>query len=91
MWFLDPTGARVDVKAPAAGNERVLSGKTVALLSNRWPSYETMIARFGERLRQQQTVANVIYYEIPRTRAAPDALFDKVVAECDFAIVGLGN
>jgi hypothetical protein len=91
MKVYDPTGVVPTKGAGAALVIGSLSGKTVGILSNVWPSFETMIGRFRERLTDQHQVANINYYEIPRTRAATDELLDKVASECDAAIVGLGN
>ena len=92
MKICDPTGytgRKRDRQAPLVMGG--LAGKTVGILSNVWPSYEGMIVRFREQLVEQHQVSRINYYEIPRTRTASDELFEKVVAECDAAIVGLGN
>ena len=68
-----------------------LAGKTLGILSNLWPSYETMVVQFRQQLVNEHRVSRVNYYEIPRTRAASDELLQRVASECDAAIVGLGN
>ena len=92
MKILDPSGIigkDREKKSPFMVSS--LAGKVVGILSNVWPSYEIMVVRFREQLIDKYQVAKTIYYEIPRIRAAPDTLFEKVVRECDAAIVGLGN
>lgn len=92
MKILDPTGAaKANEEKKSSRIAGGLTGKVVGILSNVWPSYEDMIVRFREQLVEKHQVAKINYYEIPRTRAAPDELLDKVAAECDAAIVGLGN
>ena len=92
MKYLDPTGV-IARKSSATAITAVhdLSGKTVGILSNLWPSFEKMIGRFRDQLTEKHHVARIIRYEIPRNPAEPDALLDKIAAECDAAIVGLAN
>lgn len=93
MKYLDPTGviANNGGTATSVAVVRSLSGKTVGVLSNLWPSFERMIVRFREQLSEKHKVARIICYEIPRNPAAPDALLDKIATECDAVIVGLAN
>ena len=68
-----------------------LEGKVVGILSNGWASFEDMIARFQERLQARYKVAKVNYYATPRVQPLPDSLVERIAAECEVAIVGLGN
>ncbi len=92
MKIYDPTGVSVKSKTQdATVAKRSLAGKCVGILSNLWPSYEHMVGVFRRQLTDVHKAAQINYYEIPRTRAAPAELLDRVAAECDVAIVGLGN
>lgn len=93
MKFFDPTGGTRRDKEKESTYPIVssLAGKVVGILSNEWPSFDSMSIRFQEQLVAKHKVSKIIDYKIPRSCAAPDALLEKVVAECDAAIVGLGN
>ena len=93
MRICDPTGSLPPKNNPgdALRLQGGLAGKTVGILSNVWPSYEGMIERFREQLVEKYKVSSIFYYPIPRTFSAPEELLEKVIKECDVAIVGLGN
>lgn len=92
MKYFDPTGVKKYTETKSSHPlMTTLAGKAVGILSNVWPSYESMIVRFREQLAGKYKVSEIFYYPIPRTFSAPDELLDKVVRECDVAIVGLGN
>lgn len=92
MKYFDPTGVKKHNETRSPHPLMIsLAGKAVGILSNVWPSYEDMIVRFREQLIEKYKVSKIHYYPIPRTFSAPDELLEKVVNECDVAIVGLGN
>ena len=73
---------------PAVGD---LAGKTIALLDNGWSSFAKIVARMDDALRRRYGVAAVRVHRISASSAVPPELVDRIVAECDAAIVGLAN
>ena len=91
MKILDPT---YDTKETAEGTLPTLGelkGKTIAFLSNGWPSLTTVFDTFDTFLRTQYQVTDTFIRHIPLSDPAPDELFDEVASKCDAAVVGLGN
>ena len=92
MKFFDPTGVSTGLKPKSSPLIfRNLEGKSIGILSNGWASYESMTGRFREELLRRHKVSRINYYATLRVQASPDSLLDKICAECDAAIVGLGN
>lgn len=90
LEYLDPTSPRnaADLFVPPV---RDLGGKTIALLDNGWSSFTRIGTRMGQILRERFGIAEFRTYAIPASSAVPAELLDRVVRECDAAVVGMGN
>jgi hypothetical protein len=87
---LDPTleveAARVE-RAP-----RPAQFSTIGLLDNGKPNSDKVLKQVAEMLAAQHPGVKINYYRKPGAyRPAPAALLDQVVAECDIALVGIGD
>ncbi|MEO7020244.1 MAG: hypothetical protein ABI234_08855 [Ktedonobacteraceae bacterium] len=90
MIILDPTlevqVARVE-RAPRSGQIHVLG-----LLDNGKPNSDRLLNKVGMLLREQHPDLQVKYYRKSSAyRPAPTALLDQMLAECDSALVGIGD
>ncbi len=90
MQYLDPRNPNVGRKqfVPAVGD---LKGKTLGFLNNGWISMTKIGRRIEGRLKSQYGVSQVIFYDVPRSMEPPPGLLDRVVRECQAAIVGMAN
>ncbi|MFC1993710.1 hypothetical protein ACFLVI_00425 [Chloroflexota bacterium] len=89
--ILDPT---YEVKETVEATRPVLDelkGKTIAFLSNGWPSLPAVFDTLEKSLRTEHGIAITLMRDIPLSEPAPDALLDEVVRGCDAAVVALGN
>ena len=87
---LDPTleveAARVE-RAP-----RPAEVHTLGLLDNGKPNSDKLLKQVGEMVATQFPGLKINYYRKPGAyRPAPTVLLDQVVAECDAALVGIGD
>jgi hypothetical protein len=64
---------------------------TMAILTNRWKSMDRMAERMASQLMEVHGVATVPVYGIPINGAMSDEVRERVIRECDAAIVGLAN
>lgn len=90
LIILDPTlevqTARVE-RAPRSGHVH-----TIGLLDNGKPNSDRLLHKVAALLSEQHPNLQVKYYRKPGAyRPAPTALLDQVVAECDSALVGIGD
>ena len=64
----------------------------VGLLDNGKNNSDKVLKKVGQMLEAQYPDVQINYYRKPGAyRPAPDALLDQVAAECDVAIVGIGD
>ena len=87
---LDPTleveVARVE-RAP-----RPVEMHTLGLLDNGKPNSDKLLRQVGEMVAAQVPGLKIRYYRKPGAyRPAPTVLLDQVAAECDAALVGIGD
>ncbi len=87
---LDPTlepQARYRERAP-----RPAEIHSVGLLDNGKNNSDKVLKKVAEMLTAQYPDLQINYYRKPGAyRPAPDTLLDQVAAECDVAIVGIGD
>ena len=90
MQYLDPRNPNPhrQLPAPVVGD---LKGKTLGYLNNGWLSMARIGQRIEGQLKARYGVSRVIFYDVPRSMEPPDGLLDKVVRECQAAIVGMAN
>lgn len=90
MQYLDPRNPNPGKKllVPTVGD---LKGKTLGYLNNGWISMAKIGRRIEGQLRARYGVSQVIFYDVPRSTELPPGLLDKVVRECQAAIVGMAN
>ncbi|MFC2058637.1 hypothetical protein ACFLTS_03205 [Chloroflexota bacterium] len=91
MRILDPTYEVKEAAEAALPSLDGLGGKTIAFLSNGWPSLNTVFDILDRSLRAEYGVAATFIRDIPLSDPAPDELLDEVVNGCDAAVVALGN
>lgn len=90
LIILDPTlevqTASVE-RAPRSGQIH-----TLGLVDNGKPNSDRLLKKVGVLLTEQYPDLHINYYCKPSAyRPAPAALLDQVVAECDSALVGIGD
>jgi hypothetical protein len=90
LEYLEPTNPKKSgvLVVPAV---RELHGKTIAFLNNGWSSFTKIGARMEVVLRQRFGVAELRTYHISASSAVPAELLDRIVEECDAAVVGMAN
>jgi hypothetical protein len=65
---------------------------TIGLLDNGKTNSDKVLKKVAEMLTARYPDLQVYYYRKPGAyRPAPDALLDQVAAECDVALVGIGD
>ncbi|HEU5382099.1 MAG TPA: hypothetical protein VFV38_42325 [Ktedonobacteraceae bacterium] len=88
--ILDPTlevQSTLHARAPRSGQIHVLG-----LLDNGKPNSDRLLNKVATLLSEQYPALQVKYYRKPSAyRPAPPALIEQVVAECDSALVGIGD
>jgi hypothetical protein len=90
MKILNPRGDTADGAARILPSVRTLSGLRIAVLTNHWTSMD----RMGERFRAcaaERYGANVKLFDIPINGAMAASVEERVLRECDAAIIGLAN
>ena len=87
---LDPT---LEVETPHVERaSRPAQIHTVGLLDNGKQNSDKLLHKVADMLRVQQPNLKVKQYRKPSPyRPAPAALLDQVAAECDIALVGIGD
>ena len=90
MQYLDPRNPHQHKKlsVPTVSD---LRGKTLGYLNNGWISMGKIGRRIEGELKAKYGVSRVIFYDVPRSTEPPPGLLDKVVRECQVAIVGMAN
>lgn len=87
---LDPT---LEVETPHVERaSRPAQIHTIGLLDNGKPNSDKLLRKLADMLVAQQPILKINYYRKPGAyRPAPSTLLDQVVAECDAALVGIGD
>ncbi|MBI3937172.1 MAG: hypothetical protein HY323_09360 [Betaproteobacteria bacterium] len=68
-----------------------LQGLRIGILSNRWKSMDRMAQRFTQRAKETYFVSAVRMYDIPINGPMTEAVEQRVIDDCDVALVGLAN
>ena len=87
---LDPT---LEVETPRVERApRAAQLHTIGLLDNGKQNSDKLLRKLADMLLAQQPNLKINYYRKPGAyRPAPYALLDQVAAECDAALVGIGD
>lgn len=90
LQYLNPTSPNLEKKlfVPAVG---AIKGKRIAFVNNGWLSFTKIGARMAEVLKARHGIADMPSYHILSSGPPAPGLLDRVVDECDAAIVGLAN
>ena len=91
LTILDPVAAPREVSGVNTLVVPALKGLTVGILTNHWKSMDRMAERMALRLQEFYHAAAVPLYDIPINGAMTDAVRQRVISECDAALVGLAN
>jgi hypothetical protein len=91
LTILDPVAAARELSDRSMLALPTLEGLTVGILTNHWKSMDRMAERMALRLKDIYHAAAVLIYDIPINGAMADAVKQRVIGECDAAIVGLAN
>jgi len=90
LIVLDPT-----LEVQAAQIERAARPAqmhTLGLLDNGKPNSDKLLRQVATLLSERYPALEIKYYRKPGAyRPAPSALLDQVAAECDSAVVGIGD
>jgi len=87
---LDPT---LEVEAPRIERApRPAHITTIGLLDNGKPNSDKLLQKVAAKIAEQHPNVKINYYRKPGAyRPAPTALLNQVAAECDVALVGIGD
>lgn len=91
LTILDPVAAARELSDRSMLALPTLEGLTVGILTNHWKSMDRMAKRMALRLKDIYHAAAVPLFDIPINGAMADAVKQRVIDECDAAIVGLAN
>ena len=90
MQFFDPFctsgGEQFHIAAVEA-----LHGRKLAYVNNGWMSMTKIGKHIESQLKSRYGVAEIVYYDVPRSKGPPAGLLDQIERECDLAIVGMAN
>jgi len=87
---LDPTLEVVTTRQERAPRPQVLH--TIGLLDNGKPNSDKLLRKVAALLEERHPGVQINYYRKPGAyRPASSALLDQVAAECDAALVGIGD
>lgn len=91
MKILNPVGAvREAAERPLPVIES-LTGRSLGILSNHWKSMDRMAQRMATRARERYGVGVVSLHDIPVNGPMTETVEQRILDECDAAIVGLAN
>lgn len=90
LRILDPTARAEGVDVPAPTGEG-FHQQRVALLTNKWPSWDAITDLFASDLKERFEAEAATRWEVPIASGAPDEVLDEVAAGSDLALVGLAN
>lgn len=68
-----------------------LEGKVIGIVSNGWHCMRVIAQEYSATLVKQYGARATHVYETPATMAISPHLSGRIAAECDAAIVGIGN
>ena len=91
LTILDPVAAPREASGMSMPVVPTLDGRTVGILTNHWKSMDCMVERMAAQLKEVYRAAAVPVYDIPINGAMADQVRQRVIGECDAAIVGLAN
>ncbi|GAC1568280.1 MAG: hypothetical protein NVS3B14_16980 [Ktedonobacteraceae bacterium] len=87
---LDPTLEVETMRKERAPRPRAF--QRVGLLDNGKPNSDKLLKKIAALLEARYPGVQINYYRKPGTyRPAPNALLDQVAAECDVALIGIGD
>lgn len=87
---LDPTLEVETIRQERA--PRPVAFHTIGLLDNGKPNSDKLLKKVAALLETRYPEVQINYYRKPGAyRPAPSALLDRVAAECDVAVVGIGD
>jgi hypothetical protein len=87
---LDPTARAETIGLPGMSGSG-FTGQRVGLLSNKWPSWDTLTEVLAANLEERYGISSSQVWEIPISTGAEETLLDEVAASSDLVIVGLAN
>ena len=88
--YLDPTGSISDAKLTVR-TIRDLRDRNLAFVNNGWRSFTRIGERMEAALKDQFGLKSMQTYAVPTAGPPESALFDRIISECDAAVVGLAN
>jgi hypothetical protein len=92
LTMLDPrveAQPRTIARAPRPAD---LAGKRVGLLANSKPNADQLLVVLGELLRERHDVGDVVQLCKPTSsRPMPDSMLDRLAADCDLVVTGVGD
>lgn len=92
IMILDPSSYVDTVELGLAPRTGDLRGKKVGLLDDGLAHSDALLERIGELLEESHEVGRVIQRQKPNlSLPAPATLFNELVEEVDFMIVGVGG
>lgn len=89
--ILNPVSAPRDRAGQRLSTVPGFKGVRVGILSNHWKSMDRMTKMFGVRATTVYAASLVQLYDIPINGPMTDLTEQRVLNECDVAIIGLAN
>lgn len=91
MDIFVPTASARNVQKMEIASLDMLNGKRIGIVNNGWRSMDAMVPLLTRRLKEQYGVRQVEVFTIGLQHSMAEDILDKIVAECDAAVVGLAN
>lgn len=91
MKIINPLGFPRAAKDGTALIVDTVRGKRLGILSNHWTSMDRIARRIVENAATRHGIAEILLYDIPINGPMSAGVEERVLAECDAAIVGLAN
>ena len=91
MKIINPLGLPRVTKDGIALTVISVRGMRLGILSNHWKSMDRIASRIVEQAAARHGISEVRLYDVPINGPMSPGVEERVLAECDAAIVGLAN
>jgi hypothetical protein len=89
--LFDPTGDPAEAEVKQSHRRDSLKGGTLGILDNTMGFSNVVLEELGRIFRHEYGVTAVVKDERPNlSRPTPEPILDRLLAECDFIVTGIG-